>query len=86
MRCEWRRRCRSKSSGEPMILFRSLFLQLLVPFVLALSVLLFIISINTNRRAVMFRSSDFGIVGDWEEFLPPLIEELRPILLELQES
>ena len=45
-----------------------------------------IISINQNRRAVMFRSSDFGIVGAWEEFLPPLIEELRPILLELQES
>ena len=42
-----------------------------------------IISINTNRRAVMFRSSDFGIVGDWEKFLPPLMEELRPILLEL---
>jgi electron transfer flavoprotein alpha subunit len=45
-----------------------------------------IISINQNRRAVMFRSSDFGIVGTWEEFLPPLIEELRPILLELQEG
>ena len=45
-----------------------------------------IISINQNRRAVMFRSSDFGIVGTWEEFLPPLIEELRPILLGLQES
>ena len=42
-----------------------------------------IISVNQNRRAVMFRSSDFGIVGTWEEFLPPLIEELRPILLEL---
>ena len=50
MRCEWRRRCRSKSSGEPMILFRSLFLQLLVPFVLALSVLLFIISINPQQQ------------------------------------
>ena len=45
-----------------------------------------IISINQNRRAVMFRSSDFGIVGAWEEFLPPLIEELRPLLLELHES
>ena len=45
-----------------------------------------IISLNQNRRAVMFRSSDFGIVGTWEEFLPPLIEELRPILLGLQES
>ena len=42
-----------------------------------------IIAINTNRRAVMFRSSDFGIVGDWEEFLPPLLDELRPILLEI---
>ena len=42
-----------------------------------------IIAINQNRRAVMFRSSDFGIVGTWEEFLPPLMEELRPILLEL---
>jgi len=42
-----------------------------------------IIAINTNRRAVMFRSSDFGIAGTWEEFLPPLIEELRPMLLEL---
>ena len=42
-----------------------------------------IISINTNRRAVMFRSSDFGIVGTWEDFLPPLIEQLRPMLLEI---
>ncbi|MDA1127764.1 MAG: FAD-binding protein [Chloroflexi bacterium] len=45
-----------------------------------------IISVNQNRRAVMFRSSDFGIVGTWEEFLPPLIEELRPILLELSQA
>ncbi|NQW22155.1 MAG: electron transfer flavoprotein alpha/ beta subunit [SAR202 cluster bacterium] len=45
-----------------------------------------IIAINQNRRAVMFRSSDFGIVGTWEEFLPPLLEELRPILLELSEA
>ena len=45
-----------------------------------------IISINTNRRAVMFRSSDFGIVGPWEEFLAPLIEQLRPLLLELSEN
>lgn len=45
-----------------------------------------IISVNQNRRAVMFRSSDFGIVGAWEEYLPALIEELRPILLELNPS
>ena len=42
-----------------------------------------IIAINQNRRAIMFRSSDFGIVGTWEEFLPPLLEQLNPILLEL---
>ena len=42
-----------------------------------------IIAINQNRRAIMFRSSDFGIVGTWEEFLPPLMEQLNPILLEL---
>ena len=34
----------------------------------------------------MFRSSDFGIVGPWEEFLAPLIEQLRPLLLELSEN
>ena len=45
-----------------------------------------IISVNQNRRAVMFRSSDFGIVGAWEEFLPPLIDEVRPILLELSSA
>ncbi len=43
-----------------------------------------IIAVNQNRRATIFRgSSDFGIVGTWEEYLPPLIEELRPILDEL---
>ena len=42
-----------------------------------------IVSINQNRRATIFRSSDFGVVGAWEEFLPPLIEELRPVLAEL---
>ena len=45
-----------------------------------------IISINPNRRAVMFRSSDFGIVGTWEEYFPPLMKELEPILLKLTSS
>ena len=39
-----------------------------------------IVAINQNRRATIFRSSDFGVVGTWQEFLPPLIEELRPVL------
>jgi electron transfer flavoprotein alpha subunit len=43
-----------------------------------------IIAVNQNRRATFFRgSSDFGIVGDWEEFLPSLIDEIRPVLLEI---
>ena len=42
-----------------------------------------IVAINQNRRATIFRSADFGVVGTWQEFLPPLIEELRPVLAEL---
>ncbi len=42
-----------------------------------------IVAINQNRRATIFRSADFGVVGTWQEFLPPLIEELRPVLSEL---
>lgn len=42
-----------------------------------------IVAINQNRRATIFRSSDFGVVGTWQEFLHPLIEELRPILVDL---
>ena len=37
-----------------------------------------IVAINQNRRATIFRSADFGVVGTWQEFLPPLIEALRP--------
>jgi electron transfer flavoprotein alpha subunit len=39
-----------------------------------------IVAINQNRRATIFRSADFGIVGTWQEFLPTLLEELRPVL------
>ena len=42
-----------------------------------------IIAVNQNRRATIFRSADFGVVGSWQEFLPPLIEALRPVLAEL---
>ena len=42
-----------------------------------------IVAINQNRRATIFRSADFGVVGTWQEFLPSLIEELRPVLAEL---
>ena len=42
-----------------------------------------IVAINQNRRATIFRSADFGVVGTWQEFLPPLIEQLRPVLSDL---
>ena len=39
-----------------------------------------IVAINRNRRAPIFQAADYGIIGDWKEFLPPLIERLRPVL------
>ena len=42
-----------------------------------------IVTINRNHRAPMFRAADYGIVGDWKEFLPPLVEELKPVLSDL---
>ena len=39
-----------------------------------------IIAVNQNRRATIFRSADFGVVGTWQEYLPPLLEALRPVL------
>ena len=41
-----------------------------------------ILAINSNRRAAIFRSADYGIIGDWREYLPPLIEALKPVLAE----
>ncbi len=42
-----------------------------------------ILTINRNHRAPMFKAADYGIVGDWREFLPPLIEELKPVLADM---
>ena len=39
-----------------------------------------IIAVNTNRRHPIFKAADYGIVGDWREYLPPLVQELRPVL------
>ncbi len=33
-------------------------------------------AINTNARHPIFQAADFGIVGDWQDYLPPLIEAL----------
>ena len=39
-----------------------------------------ILAINQNRRAPIFKSADYGIVGDWKEYLPPLVEALKPVM------
>ena len=41
-----------------------------------------ILAINQNRRAAIFQAADFGIIGDWKEYLPPLVEAIRPVLQE----
>jgi electron transfer flavoprotein alpha subunit len=39
-----------------------------------------IIAINQNQRANIFKAADYGIVGDWKTYLPPLVEALKPVL------
>ena len=41
-----------------------------------------ILAINRNHRAAIFRAADYGIVGDWHEYLPPLVDAIRPVLSE----
>ena len=41
-----------------------------------------ILAINRNHRAAIFRAADYGIVGDWNAYLPPLIDAIRPVLAE----
>ncbi|MCY4367105.1 MAG: FAD-binding protein [Chloroflexi bacterium] len=39
-----------------------------------------IIALNSNRRHPIFKAADVGIVGDWEEYLPALVEAIKPVL------
>ena len=41
-----------------------------------------ILAINNNKRAAIFKAADYGIVGDWQECLPSLVEALKPVLAE----
>ena len=41
-----------------------------------------ILAVNRNHRAAIFRAADYGIVGDWNEYLPPLIDAIKPVLSE----
>lgn len=42
-----------------------------------------IVAVNSNRRHPIFKAADVGIVGDWQEFLPPLVDAIKPVLEEL---
>ncbi len=45
-----------------------------------------ILAINSNRRAAIFRSADYGVIGDWKEYLPPLLEAIKPVVAGLTVS
>jgi electron transfer flavoprotein alpha subunit len=37
-----------------------------------------IVGVNNNRRASIFRVADIAVLADWHEFIPALLEALRP--------
>ena len=39
-----------------------------------------IVALNSNRRHPIFKAADFGVVGDWQEYLPALVEAIKPVL------
>jgi electron transfer flavoprotein alpha subunit len=41
-----------------------------------------ILAINRNHRAAIFRAADYGIVGDWNEYLPAVVAAIKPVLQE----
>ena len=41
-----------------------------------------ILAVNRNHRAAILRAADYGIVGDWNEYLPPLLAAIKPVLTE----
>ena len=41
-----------------------------------------ILAINRNHRAAIFRAADYGIVGDWSEYLPAVVAAIKPVLAE----
>ena len=41
-----------------------------------------ILAINRNHRAAIFRAADYGIVGDWREYLPAVAAAIKPVLAE----
>jgi electron transfer flavoprotein alpha subunit len=39
-----------------------------------------IIARNQNPRATIFKAADYGVVGDWQTYLPPLVAALQPVV------
>jgi len=39
-----------------------------------------IIALNQNPRAAIFKAADYGVVGDWQTYLPPLVAALQPVV------
>ena len=39
-----------------------------------------IIALNQNPRAAIFKAADYGVVGDWQTYLPPLVAALQPVI------
>jgi electron transfer flavoprotein alpha subunit len=39
-----------------------------------------VVALNQNPRAAIFKAADYGIVGAWQTYLPPLVEALQPVL------
>jgi electron transfer flavoprotein alpha subunit len=39
-----------------------------------------IIALNQNPRATIFQAADYGLIGDWQTYLPPLVAALKPVL------
>jgi len=42
-----------------------------------------ILALNRNHRAAIFKAADYGIVGDWQTYLPPLVNALKPVVASL---
>jgi electron transfer flavoprotein alpha subunit len=39
-----------------------------------------IIALNQNPRAAIFKAADYGVVGAWQTYLPPLVTALQPVV------